>query len=70
MNDGRSEYVLTGVSVHEGSMSGGHYTAYVREGVDADSRGGWYFCSDAKVSRAAEKDVLGSEAYLLFYERA
>ncbi|KAI0560531.1 Ubiquitin carboxyl-terminal hydrolase [Gracilaria domingensis] len=63
------EYILTGVCVHGGSLSGGHYTAYVREGVESDSRGGWYFCNDSKISRATEKDVLNSEPYLLYYER-
>jgi len=63
------EYILTGVSVHGGSLSGGHYTAYVREGVDADFRGGWYYCSDTRIQRASEKDVLSSEAFLLYYER-
>ncbi|CDF37641.1 unnamed protein product [Chondrus crispus] len=63
------KYALTGVTVHGGSLSGGHYTAYVREGVDSDHRGGWYFCNDAKIQRAKERDVLRSEAYLLYYER-
>lgn len=62
-------YILIGVTVHGGSLSGGHYTAYVREGVEPDGRGGWYFCNDSKTSRASEKDVLNSEAYLLYYER-
>lgn len=63
------KYALTGVTVHGGSLCGGHYTAYVREGVDSDHRGGWYFCNDAKIQRAKERDVLRSEAYLLYYER-
>ena len=63
------EYVLTGVVVHGGSLTGGHYTAYVREGMESNARGGWYFCNDSKISRASEKDVLNSEAYLLYYER-
>lgn len=65
----RCEYVLTGVSVHGGSLTGGHYTAYVREGVDPDCRGGWYYCNDSRIHRASEHQVLNSEAYLLFYER-
>lgn len=66
---GECRYVLTGVSVHGGSLSGGHYVAYVREGVDADCRGDWYYVSDSRVSRSSEDDVLKSEAYLLFYEK-
>lgn len=63
------DYILTGVCVHGGSLTGGHYTAYVREGVESDSRGGWYLCNDSKISRASEKDVLNSEPYLLYYAR-
>lgn len=63
------EYVLTGVCVHSGSLTGGHYMAFVREAVEPDDRGSWYFCNDSRVSRASEKDVLNSEAYLLYYER-
>jgi ubiquitin C-terminal hydrolase len=62
-------YFLTGVVVHGGSLHGGHYTAYVREGVGRDFRGGWFYCSDSRVTRASEKEVLDSEAFLLFYER-
>lgn len=63
------KYELTGVTVHGGSLSGGHYTAYVREGADSEHRGGWYHCNDSKIQRAQVRDVLKSEAYLLYYER-
>lgn len=62
------EYLLTGVCVHGGSLSGGHYMAYVR-GVEQDRTGSWYSCNDSRVSMACEEDVLNSEAYLLYYER-
>lgn len=65
----RIEYILTGIAVHCGSLSGGHYVSYVCEGMLDDSRGPWYLCNDSRISRSSEKDVLGSEAYLLFYER-
>lgn len=68
-DEDRIEFELTGVAVHCGSLSGGHYVSYVRESVESNSRGPWYLCNDSRVSRSNEKDVLGSEAYLLFYER-
>lgn len=43
--------------------------SYVREGVDSGHRGGWFSCNDSRISRTNEKVVMGSEAYLLFYER-
>ena len=72
--DGR--YALSGVVVHGGSLYTGHYTCYVRgaEVADAPLRAPgaspaheWWYCSDTHVSSASEKDVLGAEAYLLFY---
>lgn len=65
----KHRYLLTGVCVHGGSLHGGHYTAYVREGVHSDFRGGWFYCSDSRVQRVTEKEVLESEAFMLFYER-
>eukprot|EP00172_Hildenbrandia_rubra_P004151 Plantae.Rhodophyta-Hildenbrandia_rubra.ctg7857.p1 GENE.Plantae.Rhodophyta-Hildenbrandia_rubra.ctg7857~~Plantae.Rhodophyta-Hildenbrandia_rubra.ctg7857.p1 ORF type:complete len:643 (-),score=122.22 Plantae.Rhodophyta-Hildenbrandia_rubra.ctg7857:2717-4645(-) len=60
-----NDYQLTGVVVHMGSIFGGHYTSYVR----SRSSDEWYFCNDSKVSKAQEKDVFGSEAYILVYEK-
>jgi ubiquitin C-terminal hydrolase len=37
--------------------------AYVRKASK------WYYCSDAGVGPASERNVLAAEAYLLFYER-
>jgi Ubiquitin carboxyl-terminal hydrolase len=62
-------YRLSGVVVHSGSLNGGHYTSQVREGVENGFRGGWFNCSDSRVTRSSEKDVLASEAFMLFYER-
>lgn len=66
---GGIEYILTGIAVHCGSLSGGHYVSYVSDGVLDENRGAWYLCDDSRISKSSEKDVLGSEAYLLFYER-
>ena len=54
------EYELIGVVNHFGSLSFGHYTATVKR------EGSWYECDDSSVRR---RDVDGSNAYLLFYER-
>ena len=56
---------LTGVVEHQGSFHGGHYTAYVRSGADQS----WFYCSDTHTSEATERDVLGAQAFLLFYCR-
>jgi len=59
-----TEYELFGVVCHHGAtLSGGHYTAYVKAGA------GWRHASDASVSAATEQQVLASQAYLLFYRR-
>ena len=56
-------YRLSGVVVHSGSLSGGHYIAYVK------TSGSWYYISDGHVTPASEATALKSEAYLLFYVR-
>ncbi|KNC48743.1 ubiquitin carboxyl-terminal hydrolase [Thecamonas trahens ATCC 50062] len=61
------------VVVHIGSIDAGHYIAYVR--VPAPTVGAaavpasqlWFRCDDAVVTLATVKEVLASEAYLLFY---
>ncbi|XP_048880172.1 ubiquitin carboxyl-terminal hydrolase 45 isoform X2 [Brienomyrus brachyistius] len=74
-------YSLYGIVEHSGSMRGGHYAAYVkirspqrrvslsgpREG-GGPSSGQWVYVSDTSVQVVAESRVLGSQAYLLFYE--
>lgn len=67
------KYRLVGVVEHLGSLSGGHYVAYSRrpildvDGVEKGSN--WFYCSDSRVVKSTEKDVLRSEAFMLFYER-
>ena len=56
-------YDLTAVVNHSGSMSQGHYTAFVVEG------GQWFRCDDTQVSPATEQEVLQSEGYMLFFIR-
>jgi hypothetical protein len=70
----RHDYELSAVVVHQGSMRGGHYTAYVcaraaKGAGDAPAASRWFHISDTRVSKAEEADVLGAQAFLLFYDR-
>ncbi|KAJ3688559.1 hypothetical protein LUZ61_017723 [Rhynchospora tenuis] len=65
-------YRLVGLVEHSGSMSGGHYVAYIRG--EKTQKGGvlgqtWFYASDAHVKEVSLSEVLKSEAYILFYER-
>jgi len=67
-------YELTGLVSHSGSMSGGHYVAYVkvrppRDRDAAPAPGQWHYVSDSFARRVDQADVLAEQAYLLFYER-
>ncbi|KAF2011680.1 cysteine proteinase [Aaosphaeria arxii CBS 175.79] len=54
-------YELATVIVHKGKMDSGHYVSYSREGNE------WFMFDDSKVVLVSEAEVLGAEAYLLFY---
>lgn len=54
-------YDLLAVVNHSGGMAQGHYTAYVKE------IGRWFRFDDTWVTEVDEKEVLASEAYILFY---
>ncbi|XAO22189.1 hypothetical protein I312_100956 [Cryptococcus bacillisporus CA1280] len=60
---GPFKYDLYGVSNHMGTLSSGHYTAFVK------SKEGWKYCEDSQVMSAQEKDVISRPAYILFYKR-
>nr|ODN90061.1 ubiquitin carboxyl-terminal hydrolase 8 [Cryptococcus depauperatus CBS 7841] len=51
---GPFKYDLYGVSNHMGTLSSGHYTAFVK------SKEGWKYCEDSKVSQANESHVVVS----------
>lgn len=73
------KYCLVGIVVHSGSMKGGHYVAYIRGGkknLRNDDGGGqgeedytWYYASDEYVHEVSWREVLSSQAYILFYEQ-
>lgn len=54
-------YTLTSVIVHKGKIDNGHYISYSRQ---ADE---WFRFDDSMVVKIEEKEVLGAEAYMLFY---
>ncbi|CAK9786673.1 hypothetical protein CC85DRAFT_288603 [Cutaneotrichosporon oleaginosum] len=62
---GPFKYELYGVTNHSGTLSSGHYTAFVRDA------GGWTFAEDSQISKASETDVISHPAasYILFYKR-
>jgi len=62
-------YQLFGLVVHSGSMTGGHYVAYVRKrpirGTPA-----WYYFSDSVHKRLSSfAQVKKQQAYILFYQQ-
>ncbi|KAJ1950231.1 ubiquitin-specific protease doa4 [Linderina macrospora] len=64
--EGSTAYNLYAVANHFGTLSGGHYTASVFNGL----RQNWNYYDDTRVSTIKEADVATPAAYLLFYVRA
>ncbi|BES94801.1 ubiquitin carboxyl-terminal hydrolase [Nesidiocoris tenuis] len=60
-----STYNLYAVSNHSGTAYSGHYTAYCLH----SGTGQWYEFNDSRVSSISPRNVVSSEAYLLFYEQ-
>jgi len=56
-------YDLFGVTNHSGSLSSGHYTAYIA------ARGGWQYCDDSRVVKTDVRDIVSKAAYVLYYKR-
>jgi len=62
-------YQLYGIVVHSGSITGGHYVAYVKK---RPPRGipGWYYFSDSVYLRLSSFEEVGKQqAYILFYQQ-
>ncbi|KAL4065925.1 hypothetical protein V8B97DRAFT_1865268 [Scleroderma yunnanense] len=57
------KYDLYGVTNHFGSLSNGHYTAFIA------SRGGWLYCDDSRITSTNTREVVGRPAYVLYYKR-
>jgi ubiquitin C-terminal hydrolase len=62
----KSSYVydLYGICNHEGSVLGGHYTAYVK---NANNK--WYLFNDTSVKQVDEDSIIGAQSYCLFYRK-
>lgn len=75
-------YDLQSVIVHKGKLDAGHYVCYCRKADDVSSSPfqlrdpqwyqvtdvvQWFLFDDSMVTLASEADVLGADAYLLFY---
>ena len=58
----KKTYDLFGVINHYGSMSGGHYTAIVK-----NNKKEWILCNDSSVYKIEKDRVMHSNAYILFY---
>ena len=54
-------YHLSSVIVHKGKLDNGHYISYSRQG------GEWFRFDDSMVVAVEEREVLGVEAYMVFY---
>ena len=57
-------YELISVAVHMGTINGGHYIGYAKK-----EDGYWYCMNDERVGRVSKEEVLGQDAYILFYKR-
>ncbi|KAI7824011.1 hypothetical protein BX661DRAFT_145194 [Kickxella alabastrina] len=60
-----TSYNLYAVANHYGTLSSGHYTASVFNGL----RGQWNYFDDTRVAPVPEDKVASSAAYMLFYVR-
>ena len=58
-------YDLYGVCNHSGNVSGGHYTAFVK-----NANGKWYHYNDTSVTEVAlEQQIISTKAYCFFYRK-
>lgn len=64
IREGSQGYELFAVTVHKGTLSGGHYIAYVKR-----QNKKWYLFNDEIYQEVSEQEVLDQEAYLMFYRR-
>ncbi|CAD8100700.1 unnamed protein product [Paramecium sonneborni] len=59
----QATYDLYGVINHSGTLHSGHYTSYCKN----KNTQKWYNFDDTRVREIKEKEVISSDAYLLFY---
>lgn len=63
----RNLYRLLAVIVHSGEANSGHFVTYRRGALRNSHK--WYYTSDTIVKEVTIDEVLGSPAYMLFYDR-
>ena len=59
-----ASFNLIGISNHTGGSGGGHYYSYC-----LGENGFWYEFNDTNVNKKHEKDIITSNAYVLFYKK-
>ncbi|OUM68702.1 hypothetical protein PIROE2DRAFT_68006 [Piromyces sp. E2] len=64
-NDNKYKYNLFAISNHYGTLSGGHYTAFVKD----RRTNNWISFDDSRISDISESKIMTNAAYILFYER-
>lgn len=64
-------YKLTSTVTHLGGVFSGHFVTYRRMPTQNGQRfpNGWLYTSDTLVKKATVTEVMGTNAYLLFYEK-
>lgn len=56
-------YTLYAVVTHSGNLQAGHYTCFIKH------TGDWFYCDDHIIKKVSSREVLKTEAYLLFYHK-
>lgn len=66
---GDTKYILQSILVHKGTKSTkGHYYCYThRPKKDTNQKAEWYYANDEICKEIEVQDVLGRDAYILFY---
>ena len=59
---GNTNYRLFALTVHSGTLAGGHYVAYAERG-----NGQWFNFNDEYYQECSSAEALKQQAYLLFY---
>ena len=61
---GNTQYRLFALTVHSGTLSGGHYVAFAKREDNI-----WYNFNDEYFKQVRDSEALKQQAYLLFYRQ-
>lgn len=64
-----NHYYLRAVVMHLGVIQSGHYVTYRKGPAGSKFAQRWFYTSDLVVREVDVQEVLGCEAYMLFYEK-